>query len=293
RTRFLVVRPGALGDTILALPLLSSVQGQHPDSVVTLLGNRAYQELLPPGIEFCAIDDPSQLWIFSGENVELDPTIPVYERAYVILERPADVIRNLRRARIESIRHVGSRPPAGTHVVKHLHCGLGLPVPSPAPALKHLAPSEKKDLIWIHPGSGGRKKCLPLELMAFLSESLTTKTGWDLAITLGEADEFLKKLPGWKRLVQTHVQLFENRPLKEICRELGRAKLFVGNDSGMAHLAAGLGIRGTVFYVSTDPVQWAPWVREGEVRVMDLRGRQASRPELEQEVLAAINQDPN
>jgi ADP-heptose:LPS heptosyltransferase len=291
-SRILVVRPGALGDSILAFPLLTSIQGLHPHSIVAFLGNRACRDLLPPGIEFHAFDDRNWLWLFSGESSNLHPSGPVFQKAYIILERPQDAIRNLKRAGTESIHHVGSRPPLGTHVVEHLHRGLGLLIASPRPLLTHLAPREKTNLIWIHPGSGGPAKCLPLKSFRLLAQALTRRLGWDLAISSAEEDEFLKELPEWKDLASgPRTRLFENRPLRELCRELGGAKLFIGNDSGIAHLAAGLGIKAAVFYVSTDPAQWGPWAPASQVKVIDIRNQPFSEIDLERDVLAVLEQD--
>jgi ADP-heptose:LPS heptosyltransferase len=57
----------------------------------------------------------------------------------------------------------------------------------------------------------------------------------------------------------------------EICEKLGSARLFIGNDSGVSHLAAGLGIPSAVMFMATDPAQWMPWARPENLHVMDLR----------------------
>jgi ADP-heptose:LPS heptosyltransferase len=48
-----------------------------------------------------------------------------------------------------------------------------------------------------------------------------------------------------------------------------QAGCFVGNDSGVSHLAAALGIPTTVFFISTDPRIWRPLGRN--VTVIDRR----------------------
>jgi heptosyltransferase-3 len=268
----LIVRPGALGDTILTFPLLASLRRQHPHARITLLGNRACKNLTPPGIALESIDDRKWLWLFSSSPPDHSSAIAAFSRAYVILNRPDIVVANLVRTGTESVCHAGSRPARGQHLVEHLHEAFGLPVPPQKPALLHLTPSQGQDLIWVHPGSGGPKKCVPLELITSFSEQLSRQTGWPLAVTAGEEDAFLKEQPAWKRLTRDRdAILFENRPLEEICRELGGAQLFVGNDSGISHLAAGLGIPSTLFFISTDPVQWAPWAPREQLRVLDVR----------------------
>jgi ADP-heptose:LPS heptosyltransferase len=156
--------------------------------------------------------------------------------------------------------------------VEHLHEAFGLAIPRREPALLHLAPGGSRNLIWVHPGSGGPKKCVPLKFIASLSAQLSKQTGWPVAVTAGEEDGFLKEDPSWKRLTcERDTILFENRPLGEICKELGGARHFIGNDSGISHLASGLGIQSTLFFISTDPAQWAPWVPHDRLRLLDVR----------------------
>ncbi len=54
-------------------------------------------------------------------------------------------------------------------------------------------------------------------------------------------------------------------PLSETKSLLQNATLFVGNDSGPAHMAAAFGVPVVVLYGSSDPVVWAPWQVESQV----------------------------
>lgn len=265
----LVVRSGALGDTILTLPLLETLKERHPAAEITFLGARAYLDLVPPGVAGEAFDSPHWLWLFEDNLVEMGRSSRVWDYAYVVLNRPATVIRSLSAAGTGRIAAVSPAPREGVHVVAAMHHGLGLPVPPKRPALSHIAPQRpKRDVIWVHPGSGGPKKCAPLDVVAARAEEASRKTGLPVVMTIGEADGFLKDLNGWDRLVGLASAVYEERPLGEICSKLGGAGLFIGNDSGMSHLAAGLGVKSNVFFVATDPVQWAPWVPDHQITVM-------------------------
>jgi heptosyltransferase-3 len=225
-------------------------------------------------VDFCGIDDPDWLWLFGNESSSLPPAVPKYHRAYVVLTHPEKIITNLGRAGTRDCLTVSSRPPSGTHVVEHLHQGLGLELPELKPTLDHLRTREKRNIIWTHPGSGGPHKCVPLAFMARVVTCLSERLRWDVVITVGEDDAFLKGDPEWPALVggpRTH--LLERRPLLDVCRELGSSRLFVGNDSGMSHLAAGLGIPSTIFFVATDPVQWAPWAPEAQTLIVESAGK--------------------
>ena len=53
-------------------------------------------------------------------------------------------------------------------------------------------------------------------------------------------------------------------PLEEIKRLLSTASLFVGNDSGPAHMAAAFGLPVVVIFGTSDAAIWGPWRTAGE-----------------------------
>jgi ADP-heptose:LPS heptosyltransferase len=58
-----------------------------------------------------------------------------------------------------------------------------------------------------------------------------------------------------------------NAPLRELKTLLRGASLFVGNDSGPAHVAAAFGVPVVVLFGPSDPVVWAPWRVDSQVLV--------------------------
>ena len=56
-------------------------------------------------------------------------------------------------------------------------------------------------------------------------------------------------------------------PLSEIKRLIAGASMFVGNDSGPAHLAAALGVPSVVIFGASDAAIWGPWRTVSEVVV--------------------------
>jgi ADP-heptose:LPS heptosyltransferase len=54
-------------------------------------------------------------------------------------------------------------------------------------------------------------------------------------------------------------------PLSEVKRLIASAALFVGNDSGPAHMAAALGVPSVVIFGDSDPAIWGPWRTASEV----------------------------
>ena len=48
---------------------------------------------------------------------------------------------------------------------------------------------------------------------------------------------------------------------------LSKATVFIGNDSGPAHIAAAFGVPSVVFFSSSNPAIWGPWRTESEAIV--------------------------
>ncbi len=57
------------------------------------------------------------------------------------------------------------------------------------------------------------------------------------------------------------VQSLTNLSLPEITALLSRARLFVGNDSGIAHMAAAVNAPSVVIFGSSNRAHWSPWTR--------------------------------
>ena len=94
--------------------------------------------------------------------------------------------------------------------------------------------------IAIHPFSGGRRKNWPLERFQELARLFTEPVLW----TAGPEEP----LEGAER--------FDN--LWSLSEWLAGARLFIGNDSGISHLAAACGVPVVALFGPTDPRVWAP-----------------------------------
>jgi len=94
----------------------------------------------------------------------------------------------------------------------------------------------------IHPFSGSRKKCWPLERF----EELARRLGERMPVKwcAGPEDD----LPGAMR--------FED--LYQLACWLASARIYIGNDSGPSHLAAAAGTPVVALFGPSDPAVWAP-----------------------------------
>ncbi|MGA8028522.1 MAG: glycosyltransferase family 9 protein, partial [Bryobacteraceae bacterium] len=129
-----------------------------------------------------------------------------------------------------------------------------------------VAPSTARESIVIHPFSGGRRKNWPLHLYRELASRLPCEIEW----TAGPEEE----LPTARR--------FEN--LADLAAWIAGARLYIGNDSGITHVAAATGVRTLALFGCLSPETWAP--RAENVRI--LRADTLEKLDIET-VLSAVN----
>lgn len=117
-----------------------------------------------------------------------------------------------------------------------------IPVPS--------APIE--DFIAIHPFASSIGKRWPLAMFREVAKALPYSVRW---------------LAGSEEVLDKAVRI-DN--LYELACWLSRARLYIGNDSGISHLAAAVGVPTLTIFLTTDPGVWAP--RGDHVRVLERPG---------------------
>src|SRR5690606_31896970 len=59
---------------------------------------------------------------------------------------------------------------------------------------------------------------------------------------------------------KTHVHTFSDLSLPEITAMAEKARIFVGNDSGIAHIAAAVATPSVVIFGSSNRDHWRPWM---------------------------------
>jgi heptosyltransferase III len=102
----------------------------------------------------------------------------------------------------------------------------------------------------VHPGSGSAAKNWPTSRFMELARRLARSSAWLLVLGPAEAQIERAHPPG--------AVLARSLPLRTLGALLSRAGLFVGNDSGVTHLAAAAGARTLALFGATDPLLWAP-----------------------------------
>jgi ADP-heptose:LPS heptosyltransferase len=128
---------------------------------------------------------------------------------------------------------------------------LNLPEPDlPPPAGNADGP------LTIHPGSGGKAKCFPLENFILIGRQLRQR-GLPVQFVLGEVE-----LERWDRGVISRLEdefpVISNPSLPALADLLLLSRGYLGNDSGPSHLAAALGLPTTVIFITGSSQKFSP-----------------------------------
>jgi len=122
--------------------------------------------------------------------------------------------------------------------------------------LREIDVDSGKKLIVIQPGSGGPNKCWHLDNFLAVAKQLGSK-GIEVIFLLGpaESDRFDKTT---MKKIRSITPCLEDLSLMQVIGLLGCSDGFVGNDSGITHLAAALGVKTTAVFGPTNPAVYGP-----------------------------------
>lgn len=285
--RVLLIRGGAIGDFILTLPALAALRRSWPGSRITLVGQPRTNTLALAAKlvdEAMSIDSADLARLFAGPEA-LTPgfarLLASFDLAISWLSDADGVVEGaLRHAGISRVVACAPMPVSG-HAADHLASPLkhlGVPVPFPACSRLELPPEQTlageerlravgRRVLMLHPGSGGARKNWPLERFLELAGRMETESGVRCAFSVGEADENiaarLRAMPG--------IALLPPMTLLELAQCLRACAAYVGNDSGITHLASAVGCKVVTVFGPTDPAVWGP--RGVNVRIITAADR--------------------
>ena len=292
--KILVIHPGSLGDVILSLPALHALKQAYPMASLDLMGNSSILELLRGRFyadRVISIDRADVSLCFSGLAEPSDPivnTIMEYDLIVNWLEnKEGEFSRHL--GRIGAKKIVASRPISQRTTHEHrveifleALSPLGIPSPFlppqvfPSPEDRRLGKEvllrsgvmmKERSVLAIHPGSGGRSKCWDFTRFIEASRLAREQLGLQSLFILGPAERGLSvKL---KNSLGNDVAILDCVPLPILAGALTWCSGYLGNDSGVTHLAAALGIPTAAIFGPTDPHLWGPIGRH--VRVLSKR----------------------
>ena len=281
----LVIHQGALGDFILALPALETLHHAFPHAKPVIMGYPRILELVEKRFyaeEVLSIDQKGMASFFVQKG-PLDFPLSQYFGTFDLVVvfgkgENGTVIGNLRRVCQGRILHINSFPPwdEKVHLTDYLlkqFAQYGFPASGSIPRLylkesdrgwagnfwksKGVTPEERSKVIILHPGSGSKKKVWPLDRFLKLAHALQDHPGSRILIVLGPAEgpEVQKAFEG---MGLTAPILAEGLTLLQLASVMEGCWFFVGNDSGISHMAAALGLPAIVIFGPTDQRVWSP-----------------------------------
>jgi heptosyltransferase-2 len=274
--RILVIRAGALGDTLLALPAIAELRRlAGPSGRLEVAGTEpAIHLALGPRLasEVHSIDRARFRALFqeSADDAELLSFLRGF--ALVVAWSNDALLAGLngKLSRLGIPLLAGPpRPPAGVHASDHLYrslAPLGAVGPAPPPEVdldveSGLSAREflrqnglrEREFIAIHPSSGSSRKNWPWDRFRDLARKLRHDEQPLLWIE-GEADR--KVVAAVAESVKAPVA--RDLPLTVLAALLASSRGFVGNDSGVTHLAAAVNAPTVALFGPTDRRTWAP-----------------------------------
>jgi ADP-heptose:LPS heptosyltransferase len=132
-------------------------------------------------------------------------------------------------------------------------------------ALRAAGADGARRTIVVHPGAGSAAKRWPAGAFAEALAPLAARGDLDIVVHDGPADAepaaaLLARVPAARRL--------RGPALPALAGVLGACAAYVGNDSGVSHLAAAVGAPAVVLYAPAN-LAWRPWARAPRVLMVE------------------------
>jgi heptosyltransferase III len=266
RSRIAVIRLRSMGDCVLTTPALALLKAHRPDLQVRVVVERRFAGVFE--------DNPDVDEISPRVGGRVDMVLNLHggtRSMWMTLASGAKFgvgfghhrfsgIYSQRIPRAQEI--LGEERPV--HTAEHLASAmfwLGVPraeIPR-AKLVAGLRPFYPPYVV-LHPFAATPEKTWPSERFIAAADQMQA-TGLQPMIVAGPADDVTPF---------SKFQVLRNPPLGALKSLMSGAALFIGNDSGPAHVAAAFGIPVVVLFGPSDPVTWAPW--RTEARVLTSRG---------------------
>ncbi len=118
----------------------------------------------------------------------------------------------------------------------------------------------------IHPAAAFDTKRWDAEKFGLVAGELAARELPVIVLTTPKEAGLIDEL---RRATRSKVHAFTDLSLPEITALLSSARLFVGNDSGIAHIAAAVGTPSVVIFGSSNRAHWGPWARNAAEMVFE------------------------
>ncbi len=289
-TKILFLTANRLGDAVLSMGVLGHLIQKYPEARVTIV---------------CG---PLPASLFTGVP-GLDRVIALrkekHHRHWIKLWRQVvgtrwDVVVDLRNSLVSRLIRAGQRYVFGPHIPKNIHkvSQMSAVIKEPMPHAPRLwsTPDQEKfantvllnkiKVIGIGPTANWQGKIWPadrfMHLIQFLKVEFPALSDASVAVFAAPGEEcvarqVLESVPEGDR-----VDMIARGDPGEVAAVLARCMLYIGNDSGLMHLAAAAGVQTIGLFGPTNDIEYAPYGKNTHV---------IRTPESMADLLARINGD--
>jgi ADP-heptose:LPS heptosyltransferase len=263
--------PGTLGDFICFLPALQALRQQ---GLVDLYARSEFSDLAPAGIAVRSLESPEIGRLFRYETLgcveEVENHFHRYDTVYSWhASGNPTFVRRLQavtggRARCFPFRQSCVQGHQSDYYLRCVSpdtaCLESASISIRVEALqwrtdfwaKHSL--QNRPVLAVAPGSGAREKNWPAQFFTRVAEWWRSATGGEVLLLLGPVEQ---ERGGLGPLVRCCV-VAEGLSLAQVAAALARSLIYLGNDSGISHLAGAIGVRALALFGPSDPDQWAP-----------------------------------
>jgi heptosyltransferase-3 len=265
--RVAIIRLRSLGDCVLTTPAIELLKRFRPDLEVSIVvedrfrdifeGNPDIARTLPPELDTLRRARPQLCLNFHGGTNSAWMTARSGARFRAGFGHFRwQLAYNQRIPRAQEILGVDRT----VHTAEHLASAmfwLGVPI-TETPGAKLVSETKntgKTTCATIHPVAAHAAKTWSAAGFLEIARHLQAG-GTDVVFIGGPADD-LSPFRGFRTL--------SGAPLSQIKSLLASASIFIGNDSGPAHMAAAFAVPSVVIFGDSDPAIWGPWRTPAEV----------------------------
>jgi ADP-heptose:LPS heptosyltransferase len=254
--KILILHNAALGDFVTFLPFLNLLIYNYPESEIILYTNKKYFPLMQKfnKLNNRNIDDLPLYKLFLN-NPDLEQLeFFKYFNEIISFVGAHNVIfkRNMQKLNKNSIFiFPHNKNYQNIHQCFYLINSYPFKQKRFLYADVHLEKREKKFFI-IHPGSGSKSKNISLDFFKSLENNIKKKFNITSLWIGGEAEKYLKN----------KMNILISESINELLDSLSHALFYIGNDSGVSHVAAACNLLTFTFFTHTSPFIWAPLGRK-------------------------------
>jgi ADP-heptose:LPS heptosyltransferase len=263
----LVYHTGGLGDFITTFPAIGEWNRQNPQGRKILLGKPSYGILgIHAGVfdEIWDVESAAFSWLYSpalSVPLLIKEKMQAIRSALLFCAQDSPVLSRFKDFNVANLLYQEPFPSYKIPICDY-HLSLikkgpflnrgDFPTFFPHPDFKTDADRLIAGLgkfVAMSPGSGSAVKNWPFERFVGLAEKLSTR-GYECLWFLGPAEEEFQ--------VPNNGVVVRNTSLPALVHVLSWCRLYVGNDSGMSHLAGACGAPCVVLFGPSDPDIWRP-----------------------------------